>query len=339
MKKMFLKKIICLFLLLTLFLQPMQRNHVFSFDLENDIFSIKEDEKWSEFGSASLNEYEDDNQIFIRLWNELVDKYIFDKCSYGKVSFKESKLYLSKETELSVEMAYILYSLAAKLQKHESLCDGEDIEKIARAKDISENYLYVNEYLPRDIFERDFQGGTWNLFINVSVANTIYKNILKFLESKRETYCSSSESNFVNVSSYSILLDEGNITDCFGKAMCMDFEDLWIMILNCFVFEKIDTIINKTSCNRILNIDLCHLNVENVRLLHEFSVKLKACDNLYSKEVALPYIAAAIKLTEKIARKKNFDLPDNAINEFSNSTWEENQEMLMNFYKRLKFFI
>ena len=94
---------------------------------------------------------------FINLCNRLVEKYVFDKSGSKGLPFKDSNLYLEEDTEITVYLAYALYSLADKLLNHIELIDAEDFVYVVAAKEVSQEFLIEKKfysYLDNDLFLR-----------------------------------------------------------------------------------------------------------------------------------------------------------------------------------------
>lgn len=345
MKKMFLKKLICLLLSLIFSISPVLSNFVaFSAEvdwdfvdrqgeeaLEVSMTAVRDDSSQYESNAEHLSAYEANVFCFKSFWNYLVKKYIFYKCGFEDSSFESSGVYLTEGAEINDNLVQTLYSLTEKLLSHERLCDEEDLEIINRANLFTKDILMrAGIFSSTNIFPRNFSGKTWNTFINLSVARSIYREILKICPYEEQT---DPLPYFIDAATTTILLDNGNIVNFEKTPIELNFEILWNSVMGCFIFDKISGFRNYHS---LLN--LSHLNIFYVRLLHEFAIKLRACNRLYPIEY-LPFLNAAIDLTEQLANDHAFDLPDNLIGRLSNTNWLDNKtrvEKIFDFIKKLE---
>lgn len=284
--------------------------------------------------TASVND-------FIDLWNLIVEKYVFGKCGFKNLSFESSGICLTEELlySYSNDFPYVvtnltlaLYSLTEKLINNRHLCE-EDFENIRRAHELAKFILTENGiYNISNIFSRDFNGETWDSFINLSVARSIYRKILEFCTVYNPPASTFVPFGFINASAYTVLFDSGKTVDFDKNEMHLNFDILWNSVMGCFVFDKISGF---QEDHRSF-FDLNNLNTFYVCLLHEFAIKLKACNRLYPVEY-LPFLSAAIELTEELAKDYEFDLPDNFIGELSNTNWSANKtevEKTFDFIKK-----
>lgn len=349
MKKMFLKKLMCLILSLIFSLSPVLATIV-TFSSEdsdysdcsdfpelpsdlNDVYysGEEEEEEEEEEEDSPCIEYNQEYQaeealetseniLFATLWKFIFEKYVFYESGFEDGSlYSFNGLYLNEDilSSYSKNYPYIyikfvlaLYSLANNLLNNRSLCYEEDIEKIQQAKNLAKLILDKKGIsCPKNVFSVNFQTEARNGSLTLSAKQQICSEISNIFIIDHNL------SHFcysVNASSFKI------------NYLCSTVDEIFIKDLG--ATQKVNFI--KLNFKDLWEIIMKIYTKENPSYYQSFlfSIDLNDLDINYVRllhELAinlkecdnlyhkyeLPYLNATIRLTEDIAQNGIFCFP------------------------------